>query len=416
MFALLTRRGAAVALSASMLVASQGLAAPSLIMLPNLPNSFDMVPKAVSADGLTVVGDAYPNGSPRAFRWSAAGGIEDLGAFPDAVSSVRAVSADGRVVVGTSGGKAFRWVEGSGMHELGTPANAFGSPATGVSADGQVVCGWVWFPAQLGTSSYRWTQAQGLEYLPMFSGSTYLAAAGISADGLVIVGAGTIDDRGRAFRWETSTGTVDLGLFPMGFFSGAYATSADGAVVIGLSSSNELLTRGFVWTQENGMVPMSMLPGSATSQPRAMSSDGTVVVGQSYWESTSRYAATMWAPSLGAIDLNEYLPSIGVNLGTFTLEDAVGISGDGTAIAGRGRVGTSSPRTWFVSGLESTLPPCIGDSTGDRAVTFADITSALGNWGRAYAFPFGPGDCDGSRMVDMGDVTTVLMHFGEVCR
>lgn len=415
MFALLTRRGAAVAVSASMLVTCQGLAAPSLIMLPNLPNSFDMVPKAVSADGLTVVGDAYPNGSPRAFRWSAAGGIEDLGAFPGAVSSARAVSADGRIVVGTSGGKAFRWVEGSGMHELGTPANAFGSPATGVSADGQVVCGWAWFPPQ--TRSYRWTQAQGLEYLPMLppgSGLSYLAAAGISADGLVIVGTGTIDDRGRAFRWTSSTGTVDLGTFPMGFYSEAYATSADGAVVIGLSSSVELSTRGFVWTQQNGIVPMSMLPGGATSQPRAMSADGSVIVGQSYWETTSRRAATMWKPSLGVVDLNEYLPSIGINLGTWTLEDAVGISGDGTAIAGRGRLGTN-PRTWFVSGLESTLPPCIGDGTGDRAVTFADITSALGNWGRSYAFAFGPGDCDGNRMVDMNDVTTVLMHFGEAC-
>jgi probable HAF family extracellular repeat protein len=56
----------------------------------------------VSADGSVVVGWAYnAAGQTRAFRWTASGGMQDLGTLPGGSLSVAyGVSADGSVVVG----------------------------------------------------------------------------------------------------------------------------------------------------------------------------------------------------------------------------------------------------------------------------------------------------------------------------
>jgi hypothetical protein len=60
----------------------------------------------------------------------------------------------------------------------------------------------------------------------------------------------------------------------------------------------------------------------------------------------------------------------------------------------------------------SVLVPVIpGDATGDCAVTFADITSVLTNWGAA-----GPdGDADSSGGVTFADITSVLTNWGATC-
>jgi probable HAF family extracellular repeat protein len=83
---------------------------------------------AVSADGAVVVGWAEnAAGQRRAFRWTASGGMQDLGTLPGYDRSIEAwgVSADGSVVVGrainTAGQEhAFRWTASRGMEDLNT--------------------------------------------------------------------------------------------------------------------------------------------------------------------------------------------------------------------------------------------------------------------------------------------------------
>ncbi len=63
------------------------------------------------------------------------------------------------------------------------------------------------------------------------------------------------------------------------------------------------------------------------------------------------------------------------------------------------------------------LPPmCLGDCNRSGAVSFADITTALANFGHAYEVGvLTPGDANGDRVVNFADVTTTLAQFGNVC-
>jgi probable HAF family extracellular repeat protein len=155
----------------------------------------------VSADGSVVVGTALnAAGKWRAFRWTAARGMQDLGTLGgNYYSGTDAVSADGSVVVGGADNaagqhSAFRWTAAEGMRDLGTLGGIM-SAATGVSADGSVVVGYAqnaegWFRA------FRWTAAGGMEDLNttyahlLTNGSVLRSANAISPDGRYIVGRG----------------------------------------------------------------------------------------------------------------------------------------------------------------------------------------------------------------------------------
>jgi hypothetical protein len=60
-----------------------------------------------------------------------------------------------------------------------------------------------------------------------------------------------------------------------------------------------------------------------------------------------------------------------------------------------------------------TVPPIAGDADQDCAVTFADITSVLANFGNAGVGITGDANSDGE--VSFGDITSVLANFGTVC-
>ena len=121
--------------------------AQRLIWLGTLPGSDQSWAAGVSADGSVVVGWAQnAAGWPRAFRWTASDGMEDLGTLGGNESYAFGVSANGAVVVGSAQDaagyyRAFRWTASEGMQDLGTLGGVW-SYATGVSANGSVVVGY----------------------------------------------------------------------------------------------------------------------------------------------------------------------------------------------------------------------------------------------------------------------------------
>jgi hypothetical protein len=92
---------------------------------------------------------------------------------------------------------------------------------------------------------------------------------------------------------------------------------------------------------------------------------------------------------------------------------SVAVAGD-TVVVG-GRISTGSPNRLLAYFYDVT-PPLPGDADGDQIVSFADITSALANFGATYGVGgTGPGDADKNGIVQFADVTSVLANFGVVC-
>jgi probable HAF family extracellular repeat protein len=153
-------------------------------------------------------------GYGRAFRWTAAGGMQDLGTLGGSWSTAYGVSADGSVVVGRAANaagqwRAFRWTAAGGMQDLGTLGGDW-SEAHGVSADGSVVVGWTGNAGRQ-WRAFRWTAARGMQDLGTLGGN-WSEAHGVSADGSVVVGwAANAAGQGRAFRWTAARGMQDLG-------------------------------------------------------------------------------------------------------------------------------------------------------------------------------------------------------------
>jgi probable HAF family extracellular repeat protein len=117
-----------------------------------------------------------------AFKWTPSAGLEFLGALGGVGGTALAASYDGSTIVGWAEARnedrlAFRWRQGQGMTALGAP-NV--SAATGVSADGSVVIGYV---NQGGTvRAFYWTEATGAQMMTGFGGAN-IAANDISPDG-----------------------------------------------------------------------------------------------------------------------------------------------------------------------------------------------------------------------------------------
>jgi uncharacterized membrane protein len=169
--------------------------------------------RGISGDGTVIVGESLNYvcnvcggslvGSRAACMWIGGGPPISLGALPGvSLSTARAASADGSVVVGTDSARAFRWTAAGGMVDVG--AFYSGDSARAVSADGSVVVGQ---DGALG--AFIWDAGRGVrgvrnvlqnELGLNMSGWMLAVAVGVSADGRTIVGNGT-NPSGQQEAW-----------------------------------------------------------------------------------------------------------------------------------------------------------------------------------------------------------------------
>ena len=206
--------------------------------------------------------------------------VNALGKFPGGTYSIaQAMSADGSVIVGVADkpgntGRAFVWTSATGMVDIGVlPGNNF-SQATGVSDDGTIVCGssdtTAAHDAQRG---FRWIRSTGLQTLGV-AGQASSAALGISGDGNVIVGAAISSFvSGSHFHLARSiggAGFTDLGLTPDGI-SGGQGTNENGSIIVGGATH--------VWYYTGAFHLLPDPPGATANGARGISRDGSIIFG-----------------------------------------------------------------------------------------------------------------------------------------
>ncbi len=283
----------------------------------------------VSDNGIVVGRAEDALGRYRPFRWSAAGGMQDLGTLGGEWGYATGISADGTSITGAAGNaeglsRAFRWSP-AGMQDLGTLGGTR-SWAWGISADGSVIIGDAFTPEEV-PHAFRWVEGSGMQDLGTLGGD-WSSAEGVSENGLVVVGTSRTSNSPHAFRWTSETGMQDLGTLG-GVDSAAYGVSADGSVVVGGARTSEGREQAFQWLLGEGMQALV----DEESVAYDVSADGTIVVGKlvDVWPQTWAFR---WTSIGGWEDLN--IAYAGLLSDGSVLKEARAISPDGRFIAGCG--------------------------------------------------------------------------------
>jgi len=330
-------------LALAVLIAPSPALAVSFEGLGFLPGADGTVSEArgVSADGTVVVGTSYAaDGKVQAFLWTVADGMAPIPRPTGlAMSWASGVSNNGDYVCGWAantvtlpdGTEAYRWQKSTGAMDHMSVANA-GVWAKGISADGQFVVGTWSIPVNNVDVAFRWTQAGGK--VPLLSNPSYRTdAEGISGNGQVVVGDIIEVSTGKrdAYRWDASTGIMT----PLGGFT-ASAVSRDGHVVVGSIDAGPGPTEACRWTEGDGMETLGSLYPESRSFAYGVSGDGSKVVG--YFERPDdTTAAFLWDPVHGKRLLKEVLEDDwGLDLTGWQLIRAWALSDDGETVVGRG--------------------------------------------------------------------------------
>ena len=318
-----------------------------------LPGGSSSAAKAISGDGRVIVGTGTNASSDNeAFFGSPATGLIGMGdlAGGSFSSQANAVSLDGAVIVGygvsASGLEAFRWTS-AGMVGLGDlPGGSASSQANAVSADGSVVVG-VGQNVGFLNEAFRWTQAGGMVPLGILAGGLSSQAFGVSGDGAIVVGSSSATAITElAFRWTLADGMVSLGDLAGGETrSKATAISQNGAVIVGHSTVANG-REAFRWTAAGGMVGLGDLPGGGfDSEALAVSPDGSIIVGRATTASGSQ--AFIWDSTRGMRSLREVLTAANLAPGR-VFYAATGISADGRFVTGQGNNRSGANEAWLL--------------------------------------------------------------------
>ncbi len=310
--------------------------------LGQLPTGEYMTAAAISGDGRVVVGSASLASGLRATAW--AGNVITVLGTLDAPrndrSAAKGVNYTGTVISGYSSGPgtdlhAFRYENGvftdlGGGSMSGSIRGTFGY-GNAVSTDGAIVVGAIGAGYSLEAS--RWN---GTTYTSLGNGQ----ANGVNGSGTVIVGENGFD----AFIWQSGERTL-LPKLNGGSQAGAYAVSTDGTTAVGYAANPVAGGRLEAVRWVAGAIASLGVPdGWNESRANAVSADGKTVVGTLTNTFTSATAAFRWTASTG-IQLIRDL--VGTDAASWSLDNAVGVSADGTVIAGNGTFGGQS-QGWII--------------------------------------------------------------------
>ena len=212
---------------------------------------------AINRDGVVVFDAAGALDPPRALRWTAAGGREELGAL-DRWGSVPVALNDAGLVTGFSNDAnidphAFAWTRAGGIRDLGTLGGA-GSYASGVDAAGQVAGYSVVAGAdRITTPSAGRRRAACATWAPWAVTDSFSLA--VSKPGQIVGVYNLAGDVQRGFSWNAKSGMVDVGTLGG---SGARPLAVNGVGQVAgsaLTANGEL--HAFLWRAGQPMADLN---------------------------------------------------------------------------------------------------------------------------------------------------------------
>ncbi len=232
-----------------------------------------------------------------------------LGRLPGGANyaSAAGISADGQVVVGSSGsslafwGESYRWTPENGIEGLGSIDGVPGSDAYGVSPDGNWIVGYAGLNGV--PDSYIWNERTGGILLGDLGGADFDSRAfDVSRNGRVVIGSASSPQGLQAYRWTPNGGMVGLGFFDENNpHSGAYAVNADGSKIVGFSGTSATSGEAFLWTEQNGMVGLGDIEGGFDiSLAYSISNNGKWIAGEGnaeYADGRRSFEAVLWDES-----------------------------------------------------------------------------------------------------------------------
>ncbi len=254
-------------------------------------------------------GEAVGTSNSEAFAWTPAGGMIALGTLPgDDQSSANAVNDDGQVVGYSLGSlldgtccrqDAFSWTPDGGMVDLGTLGGAI-SDAYAVNNSGQVV-GYSTLPGDTVTDAFSWTQAAGMVDLGNLGGDN-TAAEAVNDNGQVVGASTDSSGNNHAFSWTQAGGMVDLGTLG-GSFSVALGVNNSGQVVGYSALPGDTAVHPFLWSSGTMTDLGSPGPSFAETFAYAINDDGEVVGEANSAGNNCPCDAFSWTQSTGMVDL-----------------------------------------------------------------------------------------------------------------
>lgn len=376
-----------------------------------LPGGFERsVALGVSADGSTVVGkclkpDEIPGvpGDEMPVIWSAAHGLEALGSLGGPYGDAAAASADGQVIVGTShtdpfggGQRAFRWTRAGGMQNLGMVQGSELAFGGWVSADGSVVAGYVYSGL---AAPFRWTNPIGMQALTPGG-----HARGMSSSGQVILIDGLPDD----VLW-TPAGVQTLPI-PTGWpMWEPWFLSADGTTVAGFvadHTGSPIESKPYRWSAARGFEYMPHLGPDTDSYVYAISPDASILMGE------SGGIPTVW--SQGTVQtVPSFLIARGVDVTGWAALEISGFSADKRTIVGFG-VGSSGQTEGWIVALPAVCYPNCDASTTPPTLNVNDFQCFVNAFAAAQSYA----NCDGSTVapvLNVNDFQCFVNAFAAGC-
>jgi len=300
----------------------------------------------ISADGSVVLGTSG-QGTVKPLYWTVDPTIQ-LHQIPTASPMMTwsygvpiSASANGSTILVLQQGATnlgFRFAGGV-TQSLPTPAGTYTIRPRTLSLDGSSVVGSASFTGGVGERAMRWDNLSPATQLGQPPSTTDSSAIVTAPDGSIIGEAGNTNTNYAALvRWNAGNPTT-LATLPRSatVSAGPEFISTNGAIIAGVteyinSSAGE---DTWLWSASTGFHTLPPLAGNASFLLSGMNGDASIVVGKNDTFSPTP-TAIIWTPALGTQTLAAYFAAAGVNLQGWTLDDFPVVSADGTRFAGTG--------------------------------------------------------------------------------